>query len=42
MVDDLTDPRRVEPPFLLHERAMLEGWLEFTAPRSATGLGTVP
>ena len=29
MVDDLTDPRRVEPPFVLDERAMLEGWLEF-------------
>ena len=29
MVDELTDPRRVEPPFLLDERAMLEGWLEF-------------
>src|SRR5207302_1471254 len=29
MVDDLTDPRRVEPSFVLGERAMLEGWLEF-------------
>lgn len=29
MVEDLTDPRRVDPPFLLDERAMLEGWLEF-------------
>ena len=29
MVDELTDPRRVEPPFLLDERAMLEAWLEF-------------
>ena len=28
MVDDLTDPRRSEPAFLLDERAMLEGWLE--------------
>ena len=29
MVDDLTDPRRSEPGYLLPERAMLEGWLEF-------------
>ncbi len=29
MVDDLEDPRRQEPPFLLGERAMLEEWLEF-------------
>jgi uncharacterized damage-inducible protein DinB len=29
MVDDLVDPRRVEPAFTLGERAMLEGWLEF-------------
>src|SRR5438552_8449066 len=29
MVEDLSDPRRVEPPFVLDERAMLEGWLEF-------------
>jgi len=29
MVGDLVDPRRVEPPYLLGERAMLEGWLEF-------------
>ena len=29
MVDDLVDPRRVEPGFLLAERDMLEGWLEF-------------
>jgi uncharacterized damage-inducible protein DinB len=29
MVDDLLDPRREEPPFLLSERAMLEAWLEF-------------
>ena len=29
MVEDLIDPRRSEPPFLLAERAMLEGWLEF-------------
>jgi hypothetical protein len=29
MVEDLVDPRRQEPPFLLNERDMLEGWLEF-------------
>ena len=29
MVEDLEDPRRVEPSFVLHERAMLEAWLEF-------------
>jgi len=29
MVEDLFDPRRVEPPFVLDERAMLEQWLEF-------------
>jgi uncharacterized damage-inducible protein DinB len=29
MVDDIDDPRRQEPPFLLNEREMLEGWLEF-------------
>ena len=29
MVDDLIDPRRREPEFLLGERDMLEGWLEF-------------
>ena len=29
MVDDIQDPRRVEPAFLLSERPMLEGWLEF-------------
>ena len=29
MVDDLTDPRRTEPPKVLAERAMLEQWLEF-------------
>ena len=29
MVDDLTDPRRTEPAFVLGEREMLEGWLEF-------------
>jgi hypothetical protein len=29
MVQDLADPRRTEPPFLLAERAMLDAWLEF-------------
>ena len=29
MVDELEDPRRAEPPFLLGEREMLDGWLEF-------------
>jgi uncharacterized damage-inducible protein DinB len=29
MVDDLNDPRRSEPGFLLGEREMLEAWLEF-------------
>ncbi|MBJ7608497.1 MAG: DinB family protein [Candidatus Dormibacteraeota bacterium] len=29
MVQDLSDPRRSEPPFVLQERAMLEAWLEF-------------
>ncbi len=29
MVEDLVDPRRGEPSFLLAERAMLESWLEF-------------
>jgi uncharacterized damage-inducible protein DinB len=29
MVEDLTDPRRDEPPYGLGERDMLEGWLEF-------------
>src|ERR1700709_227335 len=29
MVDDLEDPRREEPPFVLGEREMLERWLEF-------------
>jgi uncharacterized damage-inducible protein DinB len=29
MVEDIQDSRRTEPPFLLDERAMLEGWLEF-------------
>lgn len=29
MVEDLSDPRRTEPPFILDERDMLERWLEF-------------
>jgi uncharacterized damage-inducible protein DinB len=29
MVEELRDPRRTEPNFLLGERAMLEQWLEF-------------
>ena len=29
MVEDLVDPRRHEPPYVLPERAMLEEWLEF-------------
>ena len=29
MVQDLSDPRRIEPPFILTERAMLEAWLDF-------------
>jgi uncharacterized damage-inducible protein DinB len=29
MVGELDDPRRQEPAFVLDERAMLEGWLEF-------------
>ena len=29
MVEELSDPRRTEPNFLLGERAMLEAWLEF-------------
>jgi uncharacterized damage-inducible protein DinB len=29
MVADLDDPRRQEPAFVLGERQMLEGWLEF-------------
>jgi uncharacterized damage-inducible protein DinB len=29
MVDDLIDARRTEPAYVLPERAMLEGWLEF-------------
>jgi uncharacterized damage-inducible protein DinB len=29
LVDDIEDPRRTEPTFVLSERQMLEGWLEF-------------
>lgn len=29
MTEDLSDPRRSEPSYLLSERAMLEAWLEF-------------
>jgi uncharacterized damage-inducible protein DinB len=29
VVDDIEDPRRTEPAFVLDERAMLEGWLDF-------------
>jgi len=29
VVEDLMDPRRTEPEYVLGERAMLEGWLEF-------------
>jgi uncharacterized damage-inducible protein DinB len=29
LVADLEDPRRQEPPFVLHEREMLDGWLEY-------------
>jgi uncharacterized damage-inducible protein DinB len=29
MVEDLVDPRRSEPGYLLDERQMLESWLEF-------------
>jgi uncharacterized damage-inducible protein DinB len=29
VVEDLKDPRRTEPAYVLPERAMLEGWLEF-------------
>ena len=29
VVDDLEDPRRHEPPFVMSEREMLEAWLEF-------------
>jgi uncharacterized damage-inducible protein DinB len=29
MVEDLQDPRRTEPPYVLGERQMLEAWLEY-------------
>jgi uncharacterized damage-inducible protein DinB len=29
VVEDIQDPRRFEPPYVLDERDMLEGWLEF-------------
>jgi hypothetical protein len=29
VIEDLVDSRRTEPPFVLPEREMLEGWLEF-------------
>ena len=29
MVEDIDDPRRSEPPYVLPEREMLERWLEF-------------
>jgi uncharacterized damage-inducible protein DinB len=29
VVEELSDPRRVEPPFVSDERPMLERWLEF-------------
>jgi hypothetical protein len=29
MVEDIVDPRRTEPPYLLADREMLEAWLEF-------------
>lgn len=29
MIEDLSDPRRTEPPYVLAEREMLEAWLEF-------------
>jgi uncharacterized damage-inducible protein DinB len=29
MVEDIVDPRRLEPPYLLNERDMLDGWLDF-------------
>jgi uncharacterized damage-inducible protein DinB len=29
MVDDIEDPRRHDPSFILGEREMLEGWLEY-------------
>jgi uncharacterized damage-inducible protein DinB len=29
VIEDLSDPRRSEPPYVLAERDMLEAWLEF-------------
>jgi uncharacterized damage-inducible protein DinB len=29
VIEDLVDPRRQEPPYVLDERSMLEAWLEF-------------
>jgi uncharacterized damage-inducible protein DinB len=29
VIEDLADPRRAEPPYVLNERAMLDAWLEF-------------
>lgn len=29
MIEDLSDPRRTEPAYVLDERPMLEAWLEF-------------
>ena len=29
MGGDISDPRRTDPPYVLPERAMLDGWLEF-------------
>jgi uncharacterized damage-inducible protein DinB len=29
MVEDIEDPRRVDPSYLLDERSMLEAWLEY-------------
>jgi uncharacterized damage-inducible protein DinB len=29
MVEELSDPRRVDPPFVAGERSMLEHWLEY-------------
>jgi len=29
VIEDLSDPRRTEPPYVLAEREMLEAWLEF-------------
>jgi uncharacterized damage-inducible protein DinB len=42
VVEDLIDPRRSEPEFVLTERAMLESWLEFhrtTLELKTEGLG---